>query len=115
MGTFSASFPFGFVKEFQKARRNPFSERAVKIMKYLEWALEAIFVIGITVSMSVRDLEHLFENGLFAYALATIISYLLDVRIFHGTLRELWCRTTIGYFVCLPIGLFIAPYVANGA
>ena len=114
VGTFSVSFLFGFVKEFQKARRNPFSEQAVEIMKYLEWALEASFVIGITVYMSVRDLEHLFEKALFAYTLATIISYLLDVKIFHGTFREFWCRTVISYFVCLPIALLIVPYVANG-
>lgn len=110
VGTFAASFPFGFVRGFQESQGSPISESTLVIMKRFEWVVEALVVIGITAMMTVKNPDSPFDNALYAYAITTIVSYTLDVRVFHVTMREFVSRTAIGFLGCLPIGLLLASY-----
>ena len=112
--TFFVSFFFGFIKGFLEARQIPFLPAAVSILSYFEWGLEFVSVIGITVVISAQNPQHAFVLGVVAYALATIISYFLDIKIFNGTLREFWTRFSVAYIFCLPIGIFLAQYSPYG-
>ena len=114
VSTFAAAFPFGFVKGFQEARGNPLSENTLVLMKRFEWGLEALTVIAITTLMSLREPEIAVKSAIYAYITATIISYILDVCVFHSTMKEFVLRTVIGFLGCLPLGLLVASYANRG-
>ena len=82
-------------------------------MRYLEWGLEFVFAIGVTAAMSAKNSQNALKLGLLSYTLASLISYLLDVKLFRGTLREFFIRFGIAYLICLPTGMLLASYIPH--
>jgi len=77
----------------------------------LRVGLELAFAIGVTAVMSAQNAQHAFELGLLSYALAMLLSYILDVKVYGETLQEFLIRFGVAFVICFPAGMFLASRV----
>lgn len=115
LATVVASIPFGFVQGFTKARGAPLSERTLGLLKFPEYALEAMAAILVIASLGARQPNELLLHAVSAALVSLLITFVVEVRSRLMPLREFWLRIAIGLGVCIPIGLFIGSGLNAGA
>ncbi len=107
MGTVVASIPFGIVRGFKQARGIPVPEHASLRLRMFEWLLEACAVILVTADLGARRSTDALLHALAAYLVASLISFVLEVRSLRMPPREFVWRMLLGLVICLPAGLSI--------
>jgi hypothetical protein len=110
LGINVASFPFGFIDGYKKARGYPSTEYSTFWLRKCEYLLEFSITILLLANISHKNPTLSLINTLISLLIANVICYIFDVLVLKQPSREFFLRGLVSFFVCLPLGLFFGTY-----